>query len=64
MKKELAHVAFETRPVTSSHEWQVVVTWPSGRTEYVQGFINEIEAFGWIGSMRQHDWLRARSHYD
>jgi hypothetical protein len=38
----------EPRPLGFFSEWQVVVTWPNGRKQKVNGFSSEAHARGWI----------------
>jgi hypothetical protein len=55
-------IKFEPLPVKSEAEWQVVLTYPSGKEEHVIGFKSETEAVNWIGSSGCIEWVRARGY--
>jgi hypothetical protein len=49
---------FDLQPAKKGPGWLVIATDQSGRVEYITGFRDEVEAFAWIGSQRQQEWLR------
>jgi hypothetical protein len=51
-------ISFDLQPEKQGPGWLVVATDSSGRVDYITGFRDEVEAFSWIGSQRQQEWLR------
>lgn len=46
----------EARPVGFFSDWYVLVTWPNGKKERVDGFENEAHARGWI-AQESEAWI-------
>ena len=42
--------------------WQIVVSYPSGPSEYVEGFSDQTKALQWIGSPDCLAWVKARGY--
>jgi len=55
-------IKFEPLPVKVGGEWQVVVTYPTGEIEQVDGFKSETEAVDWIGSTACLEWVGERGY--
>jgi hypothetical protein len=52
--------SFRPRELKAGSGWYVLVTWPNGDAEHVNGFTSDLEAKGWI-STQSRSWLKART---
>jgi hypothetical protein len=48
--------------LTAGNEWQVMATFPTGKTKHIGGFKGEAEAVAWIGSPRCLAWIKVQGY--